>query len=1316
MSDDSNPHNAKSKNSKGFFSHLRENLRQPQRSNRARTPPNPEPFYLSSHSASSLRANVARGSEETPATASSTNNPKINSEPPRLTDSSVAPLTSLPIDKSTGVLETLNKDAHVAEMEESAQIASTTVDLNEARQVQDPVWIALQTSLEMLRDSLDENSPLVPTIETLLLCLPRLEAWGRAEREYEELTRETTNASDSFRELVTVEKISLFPDNLSHSLLNLINKHLEEIKSRLESNGGDTEENSGEDQIVYYYRGVRDTFVKLEDNGRDILHKSLNNSRLGWLNHIEEAPFDALFGTEQVRRGCTEGTRTEVLSGLETWLFDPTSPGVYWMDGMPGIGKTAIAYTFCERMKRRRCLGASFFCDRNSEKCRDATRIIPTIAYQLALYSASFRSALFDVLGSNPEAASKTLTKQFDLLLNKPLQQAKGTMPKQVVIVIDALDECDNLDSIEGLLDLLLPESSGPGIPLKFLVTARPGGDIFVRMSLGVENQKAVAIHLHDISKAQVQADIKLHVKHQLRFVKSIEDSEIDQFVQRCGVLFLTAVSLLQFAAGETGYSKESFMSLIQNTPILTTLHTPIAKMYMDVLKSVLDDEGLEEDEVEDIRLVLNTVLLAQESVNVETIGMLAGIDEPRRVEHALLSLRSALNYSETSGLVSPLDSTFPEVMFDKSKSGSYHCDVTEQGHLLAQGCLAKMKEELRFNMCELDSSFIPDKEVKDIDSIIKAKISPSLGYACRHWADHLESTPNVANMLPLLGEFLFEQLLYWMEALNLLQELTSGVASLLKLKQRLHGVACPPELTALLDDAYAFVQKLSASSISYSTPHIYISSLQLCPRSSLVYRIYSKRIQSWLKPHEGPTERLDMKTSAHQSWNIGSGVLSISYSLDGTRFAAGCENGTVAICDARDGSLLFHPLEGHTDWVRSVAFSPDGTLVLSASSDCTIRLWDVATGQPVPTSFDGHTHPVKSVAFSPSGKRFVSGSWDNTVCVWNTDGSSSTIMEGHKWGVNCVAFSPDDTSVASGANDFTIQVWDLTNEAPTPSTLQGHTNSVMSIAFTPDGTRLISGSTDCTICVWSTDSKSLLSRFLQGCTHFVYSVAVSPDGSCIASGSADSTIRVWSINTGSLITGPWEHFNGVRALAFSPDGTRLLSGSHSEDIKVWNLDEKPKPADMRPYAGLYNKSFQKAFLEKALNEKMIRIRELHDEKLPLLPFQRQTPDSAMSIAWLLESTHLAYINEPLGATPTPELEHQPPHMPNGWKWQSDGWLLNDKSQLLVWVPPDSGSCHLLGHTVNNSRAISFLSQNEDFIGRRWPGKKEMPVGARRQW
>ena len=79
-----------------------------------------------------------------------------------------------------------------------------------------------------------------------------------------------------------------------------------------------------------------------------------------------------------------KGTRRAVLDEIELWARDFNKVPVYWLNGLAGTEKSAIAQTIAERMFAEGQLGALFFCSRNFEDQKNLHFIFPTIAIQLA--------------------------------------------------------------------------------------------------------------------------------------------------------------------------------------------------------------------------------------------------------------------------------------------------------------------------------------------------------------------------------------------------------------------------------------------------------------------------------------------------------------------------------------------------------------------------------------------------------------------------------------------------------------------------------------------------------------------------------------------------------------------------------------------------------------------------------------------------------------------------------------------------------------------------------------------------------------------
>ncbi|CAE6340765.1 unnamed protein product [Rhizoctonia solani] len=650
------------------------------------------------------------------------------------------------------------------------------------------VWAGLRVSLKTLRDTSAMFPPLVSAASVLLDCFDTIEAIARNQQDYENLAVELDALSKSlvqnYKGIVSKSDIDCVTE-----IVNGIERQAKEIEKKTERGTGRRMimAAADEEDLMRRFRRIQSLFRQLQTNLSMSILKDTNelvvDGRLGKLKSEMQATYNSVLSASTNRRTCTEGTRTQVLSELKGWVFQTDAHAVYWMSGMAGTGKTTIACTFAKWLEQERLLAASFFCTRTSADCRNVTRIIPTVAYQLARYSIPFQSALCKVLGSDPDIGAKDITTQFKHLLIDPLQKVKNDILDSPVVVIDALDECDDQSGVGAILDILFKHASQ--LPVKFFVTSRPEVEIHTRMKDNA--QFRAAIYLHDIEKSLVKADVELYLREELAFMgSSLSANNLQELVERSGALFIYAATLVRYIRPATRKAdpQQRLRSVLGMTAEAGQENAQIDALYAAVLKSALDDEELQESEKEVTRAVLRTVLFSQEPVPVETIAELSGIEGPNRVEYALNALRSVLHYSDKTDLVSTLHASFPDFMFDKARSGVYHCDVGEHAATLTDRCFMVMRTQLRFNICDLPSSFVPDDKVENMQGRIKSNISPPLSYACRYWANHLTMTAPSSDALAALDEFLSNQLLFWMEVTSLKRELLAGIEALLRIKR----------------------------------------------------------------------------------------------------------------------------------------------------------------------------------------------------------------------------------------------------------------------------------------------------------------------------------------------------------------------------------------------------------------------------------------------------------------------------------------------------------------------------------------------------
>jgi len=501
------------------------------------------------------------------------------------------------------------------------------------------------------------------------------------------------------------------------------------------------------------------------------------------MSPVDDARYNSSYSTTVERRGCTAETREKILEDLKSWVIDPKGARVYWMNGIAGTGKTTILYSLCKWLEEKGHLGGNFFCSRISPLCRDVNNIMPSLAYQLAQYSPAFRSTLCNVLEKEPQASKLNAEQQFKKLVQEPMQAVKAAMPESVVVVIDALDECDNGYAFRLFLETLLKLAAD--LPIKFFVTSRPEPAIREKMLAPGYSRHSV-LHLHNIEESIVEADIKKYLTEALGPMSPPPAlNEVEQLAKRAGKLFIYAATIVRYIHPDNPDvdSSARLRTVLGMVSGSTKQHEELNELYSSILSAALNPKLREEQEVYDIQLTLRTVVCAKEPMTAQTLALFLRLTEDR-VRISLQPLRSILHVQDgIQGLVSPFHASFPDYLFDKLRSGKFHCETAEHNQVLTSCCFDLMKDKLKFNICKLESSFVFDKDVLDLQDRIRKFISPALSYACWYWGVHLQQGNFTDMVHEALVDFLTNRLLFWMEVLNLERHMGIGTEVLCQIQ-----------------------------------------------------------------------------------------------------------------------------------------------------------------------------------------------------------------------------------------------------------------------------------------------------------------------------------------------------------------------------------------------------------------------------------------------------------------------------------------------------------------------------------------------------
>ncbi|KAG8758927.1 hypothetical protein FRC11_002853, partial [Ceratobasidium sp. 423] len=622
-----------------------------------------------------------------------------------------------------------------------AQIPQETPDVTST------MWKGLKQFSKALESATSLLGPIKAVVGEFVECVDMIELADEAKTEYDALQ---ARLEGLFADLQGYfgQDCSLTMTTSMESLCKSIQEEIEYIRSKQGRSTGVRYLAAKEEAaaIIACYHRIEGHLQRLTLNANLSMWKITQEqatefrsdrmfSRVDRLPSSLPAWYDSAEGVELKRRECATGTRVDVLANILGWARASGGSAVYWLNGMAGTGKTTIAYSVCTELDSTHKLGASFFCSRLREECRNVNLIFPSIAYQLARFSLPFRSALSAVLEKDPDVHGRAPHIQFDALIAKPLLEVEQTLPGGLVVMIDALDECENKESTSRMLDVLL--SKATTLPIKFIVSSRPESEIRDQM----DDRAKSRLMLHELDKGEVQADIETYLRVELAPMKP-EEAQISALVERAGILFIYAATVVRFI-GRDNFRRNprsrlrTILDASQSHG--TTKNEEIDQLYGTILKAALDDRGLEAIERDDMQQVLHTVICAREPLTVGCLSGLLRMEDAECVQAALRPLWSVLHVVGSNELVTTLHTSFPDFMFDPARSKSYHCDPGAHHLKLAECCFERMKRtERQFNICGLESSYLPDDRVPDLQDRLATAIPVDLLYACRFWAEHV--------------------------------------------------------------------------------------------------------------------------------------------------------------------------------------------------------------------------------------------------------------------------------------------------------------------------------------------------------------------------------------------------------------------------------------------------------------------------------------------------------------------------------------------------------------------------------------------------
>jgi hypothetical protein len=487
---------------------------------------------------------------------------------------------------------------------------------------------------------------------------------------------------------------------------------------------------------------------------------------------------------------CLEGTRVQLLEDVAKWMADTTDKRVFWLTGVAGTGKTTVAKSVADMAREKNYLVVTFFFSHAYADRRDHTKVIATLAYQLAR-DARLRPHIVAAIDSDKDMATSSTAIQVKKLLLDGLRAPSFLPEDRIIIVLDALDECQkDSNRINGgdlIPTLLMGLKDMPFV--KVLLTSRPESSIqriFKRQDL---QGATFTLALHrDIEKGMVRADIAHYLDHELSKLRFAipnnplfpTEEDMRVLVERADTLFIYARTVVEYVSDPDGRPDRRLAALIQAKPGQSgQKYGRLDELYSYIIKEASGKSAPSDLLDGNLRSVLVALVLAQQPLTADGLAVMAGVDQ--EICHECLRRISALlDYQHDSDEpVRLMHLSFSDFLSDPRRCSALPGYVVgaASDHLhIMERYLELMSMSLRYDICRIGDPSLLNSEVTNIEGRLLEHVSESLRYACRfwmmHWLEHIRIAGTQSRIPTGLEVFCAQHLLHWIEVLSLTSNL----------------------------------------------------------------------------------------------------------------------------------------------------------------------------------------------------------------------------------------------------------------------------------------------------------------------------------------------------------------------------------------------------------------------------------------------------------------------------------------------------------------------------------------------------------------
>lgn len=387
-------------------------------------------------------------------------------------------------------------------------------------------------------------------------------------------------------------------------------------------------------------------------------------------------------------------------------------------DRVPQISQTIAEW--CDAKNR---LAASFFFLRGGGDRSSIARFIPTLACQLSMSFPTTKPHIQLAIQSEPSISCRSLKHQFKKLLIDPIQLAARNRiltaivrQKPFVIIIDALDECDDKELMAEFIGVVTDAYRHHPPPFRVFFTSRVEEHLRKKLETPDAHTAIYPLALPDFD---AHDDIRtfflsrfdaIYVENR-QVMRNVpvrlpwpSSADLEALVDKASGSFIFASTLIKFIEDGSDLPHRKLSVALR-------AHAGLDPLYSQVLSDAAQGR--------DVKHFLGTIVLLKDFLSITSLGVLLQ-REPADILRALLGIQSIIMIpGDDDHPVQPFHASLRDFLTTETRSRKLFIDPPTYHIILTVGCLNVMA--------------VPPE-----DEVYRGEVQQ---YACNHWCYHFHQS-----------------------------------------------------------------------------------------------------------------------------------------------------------------------------------------------------------------------------------------------------------------------------------------------------------------------------------------------------------------------------------------------------------------------------------------------------------------------------------------------------------------------------------------------------------------------------------------------